>query len=250
MREPYEPGRPFERGEEYRMPDPELEWNRKWRRDLSAYSRSPGYRTSGPSRDRIGAQIVISGLIAALVWGLFQLNEPWAENGKRFIVSALNESFDARSLAVWYENKFGGGPSFLPAMDPAKHQDAEKVSAASKHYFVPLQGKVIAAFTPGQSGILVQAKPGAPVAAMDTGLVTYAGVREDSGYTIIIRHTDGMETVYGHLEQGAVRVNDWIKGGETVGTLSKASGSASGTLFFAISKDGKPVNPTDVITFD
>ncbi|MCZ8513353.1 M23 family metallopeptidase [Paenibacillus filicis] len=230
--------------------DPETEWNRKWQQDLSAYSRSPGYRTKEPRSGRVARQLVISGLLTAMIWGWFHFQLPWSEEGKRYIRSALNESFDAKALAAWYERKFGGSPSFLPAMDPLKHQEAEKVSAESKHYFVPLQGKVIAAFTPGQSGILVQARPGAPVAALDTGRVTFAGVKEDSGFTVVLRHTNGMESVYGHLEAGKVQVNDWIKGGETVGTLSKAQGPASGTLFFALSKDGRPLNPTDVISFD
>ncbi|TVY11909.1 M23 family metallopeptidase [Paenibacillus cremeus] len=234
--------------------DPEVEWNRKWKREFTEYRRNdddlgPPER-DGSWRGRISARILVSGLLFALTWGMFHVHHPLAEKGKKWITTALTESVDASSVAAWYERKFGSAPSFLPALNPAKHQDAEKVSAVTKHYFTPVQGKLIAAFTPGQSGVLVDAKSGTPVAAVDTGLVTFAGMKEDTGFTVVLRHTDGVESIYGHLAQGKIQLNDWIKGGETLGTVDKPQGQASGTLFFALAKDGKPLNPTDVITFD
>ncbi|CAG7631164.1 hypothetical protein PAESOLCIP111_03271 [Paenibacillus solanacearum] len=236
----------------YLRTDPEVEWNRKWQRDFTVYGRDdegpPPER--GSWRGRMGARILISGFLFAAVWLMYQWEDPLADKGRKWVTASLTESIDVVKLAGWYERKFGGAPSFLPAINPGKHQDATKVSALTKHYFIPVQGKLIAAFTPGQNGVLIEAKPGAPVSAVDTGLVSFAGNKEDTGFTVVVRHTDGIETVYGHLDQGKVQLNDWIKGGETLGTVAKPQGQASGTLFFAMAKDGKPVNPTDVISFD
>lgn len=245
-------------GEEpYGMLDPEAEWNRKWRLDLDTYDRSYRKRSDldpdqgrRPGGGRFGRQLIVSGLLLALIWGLFQLHEPWAVKGQRLVTAYLNESFDVAAVSAWYEQRFGGAPSFLPALHPSGQQEATKVNAASRHYFAPVQGKVIAAMTPGQSGVLIQAKPGVPVAAMATGWVVFAGKREDTGFTVVLRHTDGMESTYGHLEQGAVKENDWVKGGETVGTLPRSSEATAGTLFFAVAQNGRTLNPTDVVPFE
>lgn len=235
--------------------DPEVEWNRKLQREWSRYERSD-YEDGGdfptdPRTSRLTARIMLSGVLFALVWGMFQVEHPLANKGKQVITGVLTESFDTGALSAWYEDTFGGVPSFLPAWGSSKHQDAEKVSAVSRHYFPPVQGKLIAAFTPVQGGVLIEAETGTPVSALDTGLVAFAGMKENTGFTVILRHSSGMESVYGQLEQGKVRVGDWIKGGETVGTVARPpQGQSTGTLYFAVSKDGNPVDPTDVVTFD
>ncbi|MGF9912267.1 peptidoglycan DD-metalloendopeptidase family protein [Paenibacillus ehimensis] len=239
----------------YDPADPEEEWNRKWQRELSRMSREDDggtfFRPGGPRAGRLAVRLLISGMLFAAVWGMFLLDRPWANKGKQWVTAALTEPFDTVALASWYESKFGSAPSFLPAMNPAKHTEAQKVAVVSKHYFPPVAGKLIAPFTPVQGGILVEAAAGSPVATIDTGLVTFAGPKEDIGFTVVLRHAEGMESVYGHLEPGKVQPGDWFKGGESIGTIAEpAGGQGAGTLFFAVSKNGKPVNPMDVISFD
>lgn len=234
--------------------DPEEEWNRKYQREWAAYDKrypAGGGVADRPRFNRFAVRILLSGLLFAAVWGLYKLDHPWAERGKDIVSAALSEPLDTAALAVWYERYFGGPPSFLPAINPAKHQDAEKVAALPKHYFAPVQGRLIAEFTPEQGGVLLGAQAGTPVSAIDTGMVTFAGEKDDTGFTVVLRHTGGMETVYGHLAAGNIQAGDWLKGGETVGTLAKPkAGQASGTLFFAVSKAGMPLDPSDVITFE
>ncbi|MCG7213127.1 M23 family metallopeptidase [Paenibacillus mucilaginosus] len=245
-------------GREY-GPDPEAEWNRKWQQEWSRYDGRTSYPGGGggPQPDgagrRFAVKVLLSGLLFAGVWGLFQWEHPWADKGRELVTAQLNESVNVNAIAAWYEESFGSIPSFLPAMNPAKHQEeVEKVDSVAKHYFAPVQGKLIAPFTPVQGGVLVSAPAGAPVAALDTGRVEFAGTKEDTGFTVVVRHTDGVQSVYGHLKPGTIQASDWIKGGETVGTVAEpAEGGGDGTLFFAVmSKDGKAVNPADVIAFD
>jgi len=98
--------------------------------------------------------------------------------------------------------------------------------------------------------VTLETKPDATVSAMDTGLVVYVGSKEDTGYTVILRHANGLQSVYGWIDQGRVELNDWIKGGETIGTVSKNSTNQSGYLYFAVSKDNKFMNPADVVKFE
>ena len=203
-----------------------------------------------PTRRGIRTKLLMSCVVFVLVWGMFQSNHPLANKGKAYVWSALNESFDFQPVALWYERQFGGTPTLLPALNPVKQQEAEKVTLDSKHYFAPVKGKVIAPYEPSRLGVTLETKPAATVAAMDTGVVVYAGSREDTGFTVIIRHAGGMQSVYGWIEQGRVEVNDWIKGGETIGLVSKNSSQPSGYFYFAVSKDNKFVNPAEVVNFD
>jgi stage IV sporulation protein FA len=233
--------------------DPEQEWNRKWEREWRQYREQddPPREDHGfPSKSRIGTHIVLSGLLFAAVWGMFRVDHPLTEQGRVYVRAALTQSMDLNGLAAWYDRHFGGSPSFLPAMDPSKHQEpAQRVSVTSKHFFTPLQGKLLSGFNPDKSGILLEAKAGSPVSAIDKGVVVFAGLKEESGYTVILQHSDGMKSVYGKLEPGTVEVNDWLQGGETVGLVAKSGGAAS-SLYFAVQKNEKYVNPADVVTLD
>ncbi|MNI68589.1 AmiB activator [compost metagenome] len=85
--------------------------------------------------------------------------------------------------------------------------------------------------------------------AFDTGQVIFAGLKDELGFTVIIRHPGGIDTIYGQISDNQVEVNDWIKGGEFIGKASNVTGS-KGSLFFGVSRDGRSINPTDVISFD
>lgn len=238
-----------------RWDDPEYVWNQKWSREIAQHEYDYDHRRFGgsgpkPGWNRLRIRLVVSCFIFAAIWGLFQWDHPWANQGKAYVSSAMNESFRFQSVALWYERRFGGTPSLLPALNAVQQEEAQKVDAVSKHYFAPVKGKVIAPYETSRLGVTVETKSDTPVAAIDTGLVVYVGNKEETGYTIVIRHTNGLQSVYGWVEQGKVELNDWIKGGETIGTVSKNSSKPSGYLYFAVSKDNKFVNPTDVVSFD
>ncbi|MFE5320147.1 peptidoglycan DD-metalloendopeptidase family protein [Paenibacillus sp. NPDC056579] len=241
--------------ESVRWEDPEYVWKQKWNREMTLHDDRYGdlrYGGSGqrPGMNRLRTKLIVSCFLFAAVWGLFQWDHPLANKGKAYISSALNDSFQFQSVALWYEQRFGGSPSLLPALNTLYQEEAQKVDVVSKHYFAPVKGKIIAPYEASRLGVTVETSSDTPVAAMDTGLVVYVGNKEDTGYTIIIRHTNGLQSVYGWVEQGRVELNDWIKGGETIGTVSKNSSKPSGYLYFAVSKDSKFVNPADVVNFD
>jgi len=71
-------------------------------------------------------------------------------------------------------------------------------------------------------------KKGAPVMAMNNGIVTLA--EKDlfyTGATIIFDHGHGVSTLYMHMDKIFVNVGDHVKKGEIVGTVG-ASGRATG----------------------
>ena len=69
------------------------------------------------------------------------------------------------------------------------------------------------------------------------------------GYYIVIRHHNGLETIYGHLSKFLVKVNQYVKAGEPI-ALGGNSGRSSGPhLHFETRFLGHPLNPSELIDF-
>ena len=70
------------------------------------------------------------------------------------------------------------------------------------------------------------------------------------GYYLLVRHKNGLETLYGHLSKQMVEVGDVIKAGQVIG-LGGSTGRSSGPhLHFEFRYQGNPVNPEDVYDFE
>ena len=70
------------------------------------------------------------------------------------------------------------------------------------------------------------------------------------GYYLLVRHKNGLETLYGHLSKQLVEVGDEIKAGDVIG-LGGSTGRSSGPhLHFEFRYQGNPLNPSDVYDFE
>jgi stage IV sporulation protein FA len=236
-----------------KMEDPEFAWRQRYKQDPSLNGSSPVMGdNNGPypsSPKTIWIKLLLSVLIFAGIWGMFHVNQPWADNGRQLVAAALTQAMDARAITAWYADKFGDSPSFIPSFRNRDNNPAVKVSSEKRTYFIPVQGKIRQPFDASHSGIILQTQADAPVYALDTGQVIFSGLKEDTGFTVIIRHPLGFQSLYGRLSDSRVEVNDWIKGGEPIGKVSMEEVS-SGSLYFAMIKEGRFINPRDVIPFD
>lgn len=237
-----------------RMEDPEYAWQQKLLMDPALVGRD--YLRDGergllapPSPRKIAVKLLISCVLFAALYGMFQLNQPWANKGKQFVTSSLTQSYDFSSLSAWYSDQFGGSPSFIPSFN-REGNEAIKVNASKRTFFTPAKGSIVTRYDgTSHMGVNLNTIEFAPVYALDTGQVIFSGVSAETGLTIVIRHPGGLQSLYGGLSEATVEVGDWMKVGEPIGKASKKD-PAKGTLYFAVTKDGHPVNPSDVISFD
>ncbi|MCX5711907.1 MAG: M23 family metallopeptidase, partial [Candidatus Omnitrophica bacterium] len=67
------------------------------------------------------------------------------------------------------------------------------------------------------------------------------------GNYIVIRHTDGLKTIYGHLNDILVKKNSYVRQGRIIGSVGKTGNSRSNRilshLHFELRKDGVPQDP-------
>ncbi|MBO9609230.1 MAG: M23 family metallopeptidase [Paenibacillaceae bacterium] len=197
-----------------------------------------------PTRRQLVAKFVVSVILFALVWAMFQTKLPWAASGQQLVRTALTEDWQFPALSAWYRDNFSGYPSFIPAF-PSHGGEATKVNARKAGSFLtPLVGEIAASYSSVHPWIAIRTSGRSTVTAADTGRVTFAGVRADSGYTVVLQHSGGYETTYGQLQAGEWSRGDWVQAGDPLGSLTGSQ------LYFAMAKDGSPVNPADVIAFD
>lgn len=112
-----------------------------------------------------------------------------------------------------------------------------------KEYSFPLPvGK---AETKGNQALEITTTKGDAVKAMFAGTVRYARRSEQYGNTVIIRHDNGLETVYGNNAQNLVSVGQRVKAGQTVAIVGEKAGTAS--CLFAIMVNGGWINPETII---
>ncbi|HEY1040464.1 MAG TPA: M23 family metallopeptidase [Bacteroidia bacterium] len=98
-------------------------------------------------------------------------------------------------------------------------------------------------------GIDIHLNKGDTVRAAFNGMVRIARKQGAYGNVVIIRHYNGLETVYAHLSKIKVKVGQVINSGELLG-LGGSTGRSSGPhLHFEVRFKGQALNPSNFISF-
>ncbi|MGB6353273.1 MAG: peptidoglycan DD-metalloendopeptidase family protein [Steroidobacteraceae bacterium] len=112
----------------------------------------------------------------------------------------------------------------------------------------PVQGRVTAHYQEQHgsgvrwNGEMIEAARGAKVRAAFFGRVVYADWLQGLGLLLIIGHSGGYMTLYGHAEVLYKSVGDWVAPGDVIAGLSDSSGSEP-QLYFEIRDGRKTVDP-------
>lgn len=148
-----------------------------------------------------------------------------------------------------------------PEPEPA---DTAPVAAEAPRLTVdPLQGEVLTAFSMEElvynqtlgdwrthDGVDIAADSGAAVLAACGG--TVQAVTEDPllGTTVVLAHDDGYQTTYANLQPHPdVAAGEEVSAGQIIGAVGSTAAAESDMphLHFAVSRDGKAVNPGEFL---
>ena len=82
------------------------------------------------------------------------------------------------------------------------------------------------------------------------GMVRIAKKMKGYGNFVVIRHYNGMESFYGHLDKILVAPDQQVKSGETIGLGGNTGRSTGPHLHLELRYLGQPINPRDMIDFE
>lgn len=98
-------------------------------------------------------------------------------------------------------------------------------------------------------GIDFHLQKGDSVQCAFDGKVRIAKRSRSYGFVVVVRHKNGLETIYAHLSKILVKINQEVISGETIALGGNTGRSTGAHLHFEMRYKGEPLNPNDVIDF-
>ncbi|WP_333714410.1 M23 family metallopeptidase [Yoonia sp.] len=118
-------------------------------------------------------------------------------------------------------------------------------ATSSARFAMPLQGSIIRAYAPGSNeGIDISAAAGAEVRAAGSGTVAAVTTDTSGGGIVVIRHNDGLLTVYTQLTDLAVSKDDSVSQGQVIAKVRAGNPSF---LHFEVRRGLQSLDPTDYL---
>lgn len=118
----------------------------------------------------------------------------------------------------------------------------------------PVRGRVVAGYGSGSDGmhndgINIAAPRGAPVEAVDAGVVAYAG-NELRGYgnLLLVKHSNGWISAYAHCDQMLVKRGDKVARGQVIARVGSTGNVAEPQLHFELRRGNRPVDPREFLS--
>ncbi len=124
----------------------------------------------------------------------------------------------------------------------------------STGFVFPIEGQFLSPFgyrgRRVHCGVDIKLEAGDPVGAAFDGVVRMARYYSGYGNCVVVRHYNGLETLYGHLSKIKVRVNQQVKAGDIVGLGGHTGRATCNHLHFETRFQGKAFNPKQMINFE
>lgn len=144
------------------------------------------------------------------------------------------------------------------ALDPFKvpladTRDTFKIDVHT--FYTPTHGRVTSEFGfrrwRHHNGIDLKVQRGDTIYCAFDGVVRIRRYdRRGYGYFVVVRHTNGLETVYGHFSKFLVQLGDEVKAGSPIGLGGSTGRSTGPHLHLEFRYLGNPINPRDIVDFD
>lgn len=132
----------------------------------------------------------------------------------------------------------GAPPAAPPKQKKASAKPPPSVVGARGTLSPPVEGKVVGRAGPNRRGVVLQARPGAPVRAPWAGTVVYAATLNGYGRVVVLDHGQRVHTVMAHLGTLSVEKGMQCIPGQVVGAVDGA-----GKLYLEVRRGTRPVNP-------
>jgi murein DD-endopeptidase MepM/ murein hydrolase activator NlpD len=122
------------------------------------------------------------------------------------------------------------------------------------NFVIPFQGEIISPYgwrgNRMHRGVDIKLNIGDPVVSSFKGVVRYAKDAPGFGLTVIVRHHNGLETIYSHLSKISVEPGEFVEPGQLVGLGGNTGRTTTSHLHFEIRFKGIAFDPQSFIDFN
>lgn len=151
-------------------------------------------------------------------------------------IAAQKKSYDEVDELVKNKEKL---LSHTPAIQPVSNKDLNRIASGYGYRIDPVYKT-----TKFHAGLDFSAPQGTPIYATADGVVSTAGSTGNGyGNHVIINHSYGYETLYGHMVRVKVRNGQAIKRGEVIGWVGSTGKSTGPHCHYEVHKNGEKINP-------
>ena len=190
-------------------------------------------------------------------------------NNFEFAPKELHKTIDRNILLTcFYDNSIYPANSiykhwdthtiFPKACNPPQENETIKLILQDKenfcNYYTPIQGIITSEFGKRRGrpheGIDIDLITGDEVKVSFDGMVRVARHHLSYGNVVIVRHYNGLETLYAHLSEILVEPGDVVNAGEIIGLGGNTGRSTGSHLHFELRFKGEPLQPKSLISFD
>ncbi|MGL4852711.1 MAG: M23 family metallopeptidase [Phocaeicola sp.] len=132
------------------------------------------------------------------------------------------------------------------------HFTIELDSLKNEAFSFPLSNaKLISGYAtkqrPNHTGLDLKTVANDSIRSVFDGVVRLAKPYEAYGNLIVIRHANGLESVYSHNAKNLVKSGDVVKAGEVIGLVGRTGRATTDHLHLEFRIDGKHINPSWIL---
>jgi len=128
------------------------------------------------------------------------------------------------------------------------------LSAGDSPFVMPVKGQILSKFgirhRRMHTGTDIRLNSGDTVRSAFDGRVRLAKSFRGYGNLVLVRHSNGLETIYAHLKSIKVKVNDTIKAGDLIGLGGRTGRATCNHLHFETRLFGEPFDPNKYIDYN
>ncbi len=176
---------------------------------------------------------------------------------KKSETNALRSHASSPELQAILQPTFAGGPDMQSPQAVFATSELGYLNPEKGSFQNPVDGKVTSGFgwrldpingrRSWHNGIDITAPANSPVKAAEGGVVSYAGYDKELGNMVIIHHSNGLSSVYGHNSELNVKSGDFVEKGTEIAKVGSTGRVLGNHLHFEIRKEDMPINPENVL---
>ncbi|MEX1131739.1 MAG: M23 family metallopeptidase [Flavobacteriales bacterium] len=128
------------------------------------------------------------------------------------------------------------------------------LSHADCDHALPSPGHVTSQYGPRKGrmhyGVDLKLETGDPVRSAFSGMVRISRYNPSFGHVVVVRHYNGLETLYAHLSKRLVEPGTIIEAGDTLGLGGNTGRSYGSHLHFEVRFMDQPIDPSEIFDLE